>query len=79
MSIIKKIILTSLVFSMSAFALPNPAATNCINKGFRYLLVGSTGICQFPDHSYCEEWAFFRGQCKPGQNYPSTPSTPPSK
>ena len=70
MKIIKMIILLSLWLSMPALALPNPAATNCIKKGYRYLLVRNVGICQFPDHSICEEWAYFRGQCRPGQIYP---------
>ncbi len=67
----RKILLTWLCFTTTAMALPNPAATNCINKGFKYLLVNNVGVCLFPDHSYCEEWAFFRGQCKPGQKYPT--------
>lgn len=68
----KKIILALLVFTSSCFALPNPAAVNCINKGFRYLMLNNTAICMFPDNSYCEEWAYFRGECKPGQNFPVT-------
>lgn len=65
----KKLMLLILLLSSSAQALPNPAATNCVNKGYQYLLVQSTGICIFPDKSYCEEWAYFRGTCKPGQNF----------
>src|SRR5262249_48146981 len=56
-----------MITSFTVFALANPAATNCINQGYKYLLIKNIGYCIFPDHSYCEEWAFFRGQCKPGQ------------
>lgn len=52
------------------YGLANPAATYCLNKGYCYLLVHSIGICQFPDNSYCEEWAYFRGKCKPGEHHP---------
>ena len=48
-----------------AKALPNPAAVYCKKKGYRYLIVKNVGVCLFPDFSYCEEWAYFRGQCKP--------------
>lgn len=61
-----------MIYSVISFALPNPAATNCLNKGNKYLLVQNIGICLFPDDSYCEEWAYFRNQCKPGQNLAAT-------
>lgn len=55
----------------------NPAADYCASHGGRY--VGRTdsggssyGVCQFPDGSECEEWAFYRGQCAKGEVYPSS-------
>jgi hypothetical protein len=32
----------------------------------------SYGVCQFPNGSECEEWAFYRGQCVKGEVYPSS-------
>ncbi len=51
--------------------LPNPASSFCENQGYkieiRTAADGSqTGYCIFPDGTECEEWAFFRGECKPG-------------
>jgi putative hemolysin len=64
---VKKILLFALLcVSTTSFALANPAAVNCIKKGFHYKLIGNKGICVFPDATYCEEWAYFRGQCQPG-------------
>ena len=51
--------------------LPNPASQYCIEKGYKLELRtnpdGSQyAVCVFPDGSECEEWAFYRGECKPG-------------
>lgn len=54
--------------SLSSFALANPASVNCVNTGNKLVLIQNTGICVFPDGSYCEEWALFRGKCAKGQN-----------
>jgi putative hemolysin len=50
----------------------NPASVYCEQQGgtvdIRTAADGSqTGYCVFADGSECDEWAFFRGQCKPGQ------------
>ncbi|MCX6027860.1 MAG: YbaY family lipoprotein [Chloroflexi bacterium] len=50
----------------------NPASVNCTDKGGQLKIEkdaqgGEVGICIFPDGSQCEEWAFTRGECKPGQ------------
>ena len=29
---------------------------------------GTSGFCIFPDTSECEEWAYFRGECRPGES-----------
>lgn len=55
----------------------NPASEYCVNnngtiemrtddKGNQY------GVCVFIDNSECEEWTYYRGECKPGMNYPTT-------
>jgi inhibitor of cysteine peptidase len=48
----------------------NPASVYCINNGYnlsiRTASDGSqTGYCVFPDGKECEEWAFYRGECRP--------------
>ncbi len=50
----------------------NPAATHCVEKGGEVQIRkdadgGEIGFCVFPDGSACEEWAFFRGECTPGE------------
>ena len=50
--------------------LPNPASVFCEQQGYSLEIrtdsVGSqTGVCIFPDGSECDEWAYFRGECKP--------------
>jgi putative hemolysin len=52
--------------------LPNPAAVNCEEKGGKVDIRtdangGQYGVCMFQDGSECDEWAFFRGECQPGQ------------
>jgi putative hemolysin len=53
--------------------LPNPASVNCKQKGGKLELRqdasgGVSGICHFADGSECEEWAYFRSECKPGDS-----------
>jgi len=53
--------------------LANPASVYCEEQGgtleIRTADDGSqTGVCVFEDGSECEEWAFFRGECQPGQS-----------
>ena len=43
----------------SVIGMSNPAADYCVNKGYEL----KDGRCYFPDGSYCEEWAFYRGEC----------------
>lgn len=52
---------------------PNEAAAYCQEQGYNYVhrieADGSiTELCQFPDGSECEVWAFYRGECSPGNN-----------
>ena len=50
----------------------NPASKNCLDKGGKLEIVketaGEIGVCRFSDGSVCEEWKFFREECKKGQN-----------
>lgn len=52
--------------------LPNPASVYCEEKGYRLEMRegegGTYGVCLFPDGSECDEWAYFRGECQPGDS-----------
>ena len=49
--------------------MPNPASVHCIENGgtleIRQGDGGEVGYCVFASGSECEEWAFYRGECKP--------------
>jgi putative hemolysin len=50
----------------------NPASTYCVDQGNTLEIRtdsegGQVGICIFPDGSECEEWAYMRGECGPGE------------
>ena len=51
----------------------NPASAFCQEQGGELEIRtaddgGQAGYCLFPDGSECEEWAFFRGECAPGES-----------
>ncbi len=50
----------------------NPASVYCEDQGgkldMRNNADGTYGECIFPDGSECEEWAYFRGECSPGDS-----------
>jgi uncharacterized protein len=53
--------------------LPNPASVYCEeNDGTLEIRQdesgGQVGYCVFEDGSECEEWAFYRGECQPGES-----------
>jgi len=54
-----------------AVQLANPASVNCEEKGGTLEMqnepAGQFGVCVFPDGSRCEEWRFFRNECKQGE------------
>ncbi len=60
--------------------LANPAAVHCENQGGRLRPVidekGTHTMCVFVDGSQCEEWSFFRGECR-GVGYSNTTSEKP--
>lgn len=51
--------------------LANPAAVKCQDNGGTseaYTTAnGEAALCVFSDQSVCEEWAYFRGECKKGE------------
>lgn len=55
-----------------AVGLPNPASVYCEEQGgtleLRTEVGGQVGICHFDDGSECEEWAFYRDECAPGDS-----------
>lgn len=52
--------------------LANPASVYCEEQGGKLEIRtdadgGQVGYCLFEDGSECEEWAYYRGECTPGQ------------
>jgi len=73
-----------------AVGVPNPAAVFCIENGGESEIVTAAdgsqgGNCVFPDGSVCDEWAYQRGECQPGDSLVpaapaiATPVLPPSQ
>ncbi len=59
--------------------LPNPASVYCEEQGGALEILtddegGQYGLCRFEDGSACEEWAYFRGECAPGDQFPTPPA-----
>ena len=53
--------------------MPNPASVYCEKKGGAVEIRkdnqgNEIGYCVFEDGSECEEWTFYRGDCKPGDS-----------
>ena len=49
-----------------------PATVYCSQKGYMSALKGEgakTAYCFFPNGRYCEEWAFFRGECTDADSF----------
>jgi putative hemolysin len=51
--------------------LPNPASVYCEQNGGKVEMRqdasgGVAGVCVFPDGSECDEWAYYRKECQPG-------------
>ena len=60
----------------TAIGMPNPASVFCTDNGGTLEMRkdesgGEYGMCLFSDGSECEEWAYFRGECTPGQATPN--------
>jgi putative hemolysin len=64
--------------------LANPASVYCEEQGYTLEMRtdadgGQYGVCIFPDGSECEEWAFYRGECRPASEAAEeTPTLEPS-
>jgi len=61
------------IFKKEASGLANPASVYCIEQGGKNIIVtdsqgGQSGLCVFADNSSCDEWAFYRNECKKGIN-----------
>ena len=44
----------------------NPASVYCEENGGTLMLEEGAWLCMFDDGSYCEEWAYQRWECQPG-------------
>lgn len=67
------ILFFSLLIS-SAYAMTNPASVYCLRRGGELKIMqeaagGAIGVCIFRNKSYCEEWSYTRGICKPSEYY----------
>ena len=64
-------------------AMPNPASVFCEEQGGQLEIRtdasgAQAGVCLFEDGSQCDEWAFFHGECQPGQTgAPDSPASEP--
>jgi putative hemolysin len=59
--------------------MPNPASAYCVEQGYRVEIRtaadgSQSGYCIFPDGSECDEWAYFRGECRPTTALPTPKS-----
>lgn len=62
--------------------LPNPASVYCEEHGGRLDIRqdatgGQVGICVFPNGSECDEWAYYRNECAPGDSVTQVPVSTP--
>jgi hypothetical protein len=60
--------------------MPNPASVYCEEHGGRLTIRtgnedGQYGVCIFSDDSECEEWAYLRDECKPGDAFATSVPT----
>jgi len=66
--------------TLDTIDIANPAATYCEEQGIkldiRTAQDGSQyGVCMFEDNTECEEWAYYRDECKPGDMDVAPPPT----
>ncbi|MCZ7385239.1 MAG: DUF333 domain-containing protein [Candidatus Methanoperedens sp.] len=69
--IIFALCVTALFAAGAGVAMPNPASKYCVDQGYNDTIRtnpdgSQTGYCIFPNGRECEEWAYFRGECKFG-------------
>jgi hypothetical protein len=66
--------------TLDTITIANPASTYCEEQGFKLEIRTAQGgsqygVCVFKDDSECEEWAYYRGECKPGDMDVAPPPT----
>lgn len=89
-SLVLGLVLSTLVFGgcksgSDEAGLANPASVYCEEQSYTLELRtdadgGQYGVCVFSDGTECEEWAFYRGECKPGMEeaqITKVPAEPP--
>jgi putative hemolysin len=69
-----------LVSQKKSTQMANPASVFCEQNGGKLEIRtgadgGQVGICKFSDGSECEEWKFYRGECKAGNSLNPTADT----
>ena len=57
--------------TLETVTIANPASVYCEEQGFKLETRtdqdnNQYGVCMFEDETECEEWAYYRGECKPG-------------
>jgi putative hemolysin len=67
---------TNAAMNQNTAGIANPASVYCNQVGGTDIIKKDAtgaeyGICTFPDGSSCEEWALYRGQCKPTVSAPT--------
>ena len=66
--------------TLDTITIANPASGYCEEQRFKLEMRtaqdGSQyGVCMFEDGSECEEWTYYRGECKPGDMDVAPPPT----
>jgi len=66
----QKVPTTNMLTNQNTAGIANPASVYCSQVGGTDIIKKDTtgaeyGMCTFPDGTSCEEWALYRGQCKP--------------
>jgi len=65
-----KVVVTTAAPVQNATGIANPASVYCGQVGGKTVIKKDAtgaeyGVCTFPNGSSCEEWALYRGECKP--------------
>jgi len=71
--------LTACAAPQTQAGMPNPASVYCEQNGNKLEIHTATdgsqsGICVFPDGSTCDEWAYYRGECRLATQKSQTPA-----
>ena len=67
------VVLFLISFAVPAFSLLNPAEVYCKAMDYTYVLIetelGESANCYFDNESFCDAWAFLKGNCAPEKSY----------